>query len=51
MKNFWLARRSDGHRFNGSKIDANDAKDAENVYRRLGYNVDYADLMIVGAQK
>lgn len=49
MKSFWLARRSDGHRFEGSRIHANDAKDAEAQYERMGYVMD--DLVIVGAQK
>lgn len=50
MKYFWLARRSDGHRFDGSRISANDIKHAEDVFKRLRFNLS-ADLMIVGAQR
>lgn len=49
MKHFWLARRSDGHRFEGSRISANNVKDAEVVFQRLRFNLS-ADLMIVGAR-
>ena len=47
-KKFWLARRSDGHRFEGSAIYANNEKDAERVFARLGYH--FANLLIVGAR-
>ena len=49
MKTFYLARISDGHRFEGSKISANSVKHAEETYRRLKYSL--ANLMIVGAKK
>lgn len=49
LKSFWLARRSDGHRFEGSRIQASDPKHAEDVYKRLRYHM--ANLIIVGAKR
>lgn len=49
MKSFWLARRSDGHRFEGSRIQAANEKHAEEVYQRLGYHM--TNMVIVGASR
>lgn len=49
-KVFYLARRSDGHRFEGTKIWADDVKDAEAKYQRLKFNLS-ADLVVVGARR
>jgi hypothetical protein len=48
MKTFYLARRSDNHRFDGTKIQANDAKDAETIFARMQFNM--SNLYVVGAR-
>jgi hypothetical protein len=48
MKTFYLARISDGHRFDGTKIYANSVKHAGERYAQMGYVL--TGLIVVGAR-